>query len=176
MADLNNHDDDDDDDPEPTTSTPEDKIKSVISFSQKYKLHRPPNLVINDDNNLIPTIENLSQCSPVRSPFPSNESLNDDFLINKNDTTKIVNESCNNSYNYSVENNNVNLTMCQMKILCLLKHFGLSHLAFIFIEQEIDIELFVTLVDQDLQEIGIEKKTDRQIILSVIAECKKRFK
>ncbi|XP_043278082.1 ankyrin repeat and SAM domain-containing protein 3-like isoform X1 [Venturia canescens] len=47
----------------------------------------------------------------------------------------------------------------QTKMARLLKCFGLTQFIPIFLEQEVDLGLFLSLTDQDLKEIGIEKRS-----------------
>ncbi|XP_060831073.1 ankyrin repeat and SAM domain-containing protein 6-like [Bombus pascuorum] len=54
-------------------------------------------------------------------------------------------------------------------IMCvLLKHYGLGQCVPIFLQQEVDIDLFMTLTNEDLIEIGIKNEADRKAILEVI--------
>ncbi|XP_020288835.1 uncharacterized protein LOC109857169 isoform X2 [Pseudomyrmex gracilis] len=62
----------------------------------------------------------------------------------------------------------------QTKMIMILRCFGLSQHIPIFLEQEVDIDLFLALTDQDLIEIGIEYEGDRRALLEVIEECKRR--
>ncbi|XP_034938935.1 ankyrin repeat and SAM domain-containing protein 6-like [Chelonus insularis] len=158
----------DGDDPAPTTSTPEHKRNK--SFQPKYKLHRPPDLSFElvDDEQDCNNFVDVTKCSPVKSPFPSSDEL-DDSLLGLDDTLLPI------SYD-SPPTKILRTNSRDKKLMNLLQHFGLSHLALLFMEQEVDVDLFLTLTDNDLKEIGIEKKTDRNIILTVIAECNRRFK
>ncbi|KAJ8672485.1 hypothetical protein QAD02_003744 [Eretmocerus hayati] len=58
------------------------------------------------------------------------------------------------------------------RLVILLQRFGLKRHIPTFVEQEVDLDLFFTLSDKDLMEIGIENKSERLILLSVISECK----
>ncbi|XP_011315542.1 uncharacterized protein [Fopius arisanus] len=150
------------DDP-PDTSTPH---QSIVSNS-KYKMLRPPDLVIEEANfeQNLQEVEDLNQLSPVPSPFPGSSS--DDSLFSNEETPQPIDCETPPSGFYLKEN--------QRKMVHLLKRFGLNHLAFIFIEQEVDVEMFLTLDEKDLKEIGIKKNTDRNILLSVISECNARL-
>ncbi|XP_057327128.1 uncharacterized protein LOC130668721 isoform X2 [Microplitis mediator] len=151
------------DDPDPSTSTPERKDRPE---RHKYKMFQPPKLIISDsideDTDIIDAIE----CSPVRSPFPSSDFLNDSTL-GLDDTLLAT------SFDSSPKDSAFNPR--ENKLMNLLGRFGLNHFALIFIEQEVDVDLFLTLTNDDLKEIGIDRKTDRNIILSVIEECNKRY-
>ncbi|XP_063982630.1 uncharacterized protein LOC135165345 [Diachasmimorpha longicaudata] len=150
-------------DDHPDTSTPDQSLAS----NSKYKMFRPADLVIEEsiDEQNTQDIEDLAQYSPVRSPFPGNSS--DDSLFGREETPEPL--------NFESPPKGSFLKASEMKMVHLLKRFGLSHLAFIFVEQEVDVEMFLTLEEKDLKEIGIKKNTDRNILLSVISECNARL-
>lgn len=52
----------------------------------------------------------------------------------------------------------------------LLKKISLERYRAIFEEQEVDLEAFLTLTDDDLKEIGITQSDPRQRILVAISE------
>lgn len=93
----------------------------------------PPKLIINDsideDTDVIDAIE----CSPVRSPFPSSDSLNDSTL-GLDDTLLAT------SFDSSPKDSPFNPR--ETKLMNLLRRFGLNHFAFIFIEQEVTLSHF----------------------------------
>ncbi|KAM0731393.1 Ankyrin repeat and SAM domain-containing protein 6 [Formica fusca] len=66
------------------------------------------------------------------------------------------------------------LNWSETKMIMILRRFGLSQHIPIFLEQEVDIDLFLTLTDNDLIEIGIEFERDRHALLEAIKECKNR--
>ncbi|XP_015126502.1 ankyrin repeat and SAM domain-containing protein 6 [Diachasma alloeum] len=151
-------------DDRPDTSTPH---QSMVSNS-KYKMFRPPDLVIEEATNEQNSqeIEDLAQYSPVRSPFPANSS--DDSLFGREETPEPLCLESPPKGSFLKAN--------EMRMVQLLKRFGLSHFAIIFIEQEVDVEMFLTLDEKDLKEIGIKKNTDRNVLLSVISECNARLR
>ncbi|XP_044574512.1 protein bicaudal C homolog 1-A-like isoform X2 [Cotesia glomerata] len=148
------------DDPDPNTSTPEREKQS-----DRYKILRPPKLTINESIDEDTGIFDTVQCSPVKSPFPSDSPNNSSLGL---DDTLLASS-------FESPPRPALFNQREKKLMNLLGRFGLSHFALLFIEQEVDVDLFLTLTNNDLKEIGIQRKTDRNIILSVIQECNKRL-
>jgi len=53
------------------------------------------------------------------------------------------------------------------------KYTTISELHTIVLLFQVDIDLFLTLTDKDLIEIGIEHERDRCLLLEIIEECKR---
>lgn len=58
---------------------------------------------------------------------------------------------------------------CKMIAICLYKLYDSS----VVVCPQVDIDLFLTLTDRDLIEIGIEHERDRCALLDAIEECKR---
>lgn len=94
----------------------------------RYKVFRPPDLVIEEVNEKRNLQEiDLAQFSPVRSPFPPNSA--NDSLFGNDETPQPL--------RFGTPPKGFYMKDSEMKMVHLLKRFGLSHFAFIFVEQEV---------------------------------------
>ncbi|XP_012147126.2 uncharacterized protein LOC100877107 isoform X1 [Megachile rotundata] len=124
----------------------------------------PPNLNIQSEpEDLDTTLGYVPEFSPLRSPNVPPD-INDENVFGESTPTPP---------HYKTPPRGMILNSEETKMFVLLEQYGLSQHFPLFIEQEIDINLFLTLTNDDLIEIGIENKSDRKIILNVITECKK---
>ncbi|XP_031773659.1 uncharacterized protein LOC100863110 isoform X3 [Apis florea] len=141
------------------------KNKTINELSlQRLQSIRPPDLDIqNEEEDLNTTLGYVPEFSPLRSPnVPS--SINDENVFGEDTPTPP---------RYKTPPRGMILNSEEAKMFVLLKHYGLNQHVSIFLQQEIDVDLFVTLTNEDLIEIGIENEVDRKTILNVIADYKK---
>ncbi|XP_028524735.1 uncharacterized protein LOC114578084 isoform X1 [Apis cerana] len=141
------------------------KNKTINELSlQRLQSIRPPDLDIqNEEEDLNTTLGYIPEFSPLRSPnVPS--SINDENVFGEDTPTPP---------RYKTPPRGMILNSEEAKMFALLKHYGLNQHVSIFLQQEIDVDLFMTLTNEDLIEIGIENEADRKIILNVIADYKK---
>ncbi|CAL7945687.1 unnamed protein product [Xylocopa violacea] len=135
---------------------------------QRLQSIRPPDLNIQnvdeeEEENLNTTLGYVPDFSPLRSPnVPSH--INDENVFGESTPTPP---------RYKTPPKGMILNSEEMKMFVLLKSYGLSQHLAIFLEQEVDIDLFMTLTNQDLIEIGIENEADRKAILNVIKQTVK---
>ncbi|KAK0181284.1 hypothetical protein PV327_003577 [Microctonus hyperodae] len=154
---------------DPATSTPHRKFELQVP---KYTKRKPSNLMIremNDKNNYNKRNTYVITCSPVRSPLPE---LDDTMDF---DNSCIDLDATLEPPHFETPPKGFELGKREKNMIYLLKRYGLAHFAFIFIEQEVDIDLFLTLTDSDLREIGITRKNDRNMLLSMIDEFNNRY-
>ncbi|XP_006608330.2 uncharacterized protein LOC102676756 isoform X1 [Apis dorsata] len=132
--------------------------------SQRLQSIRPPDLDIqNEEEDLNTTLGYVPEFSPLRSPnVPS--SINDENVFGEDTPTPP---------RYKTPPRGMILNSEEAKMFALLKYYGLNQHVSIFLQQEIDVDLFMTLSNEDLIEIGIENEADRKTILNVIADYKK---
>nr|XP_034196190.1 ankyrin repeat domain-containing protein 12-like [Osmia lignaria] len=124
----------------------------------------PPNLIIQtEQEDLDATLGYIPEFSPLRSPNVPPD-INDENVFGESTPTPP---------RYKTPPRRMILNSEEAKMFVLLKQYGLSQHIPIFLEQEVDVSLFLTLTDADLIEIGIENESDRKIILNVIADCRK---
>ncbi|XP_031842070.1 uncharacterized protein LOC116431160 isoform X2 [Nomia melanderi] len=129
---------------------------------QRLQSIRPPDLNIqNDQEDLDATLTFTPKFSPIRSPHVPAD-LNDENVFGEDTPTPP---------HYRTPPRGMILNSEETKMCILLQHHGLHQHIPIFLEQEVDIDLFMTLTDQDLMEIGIKDDSDRKVILNVINEC-----
>ncbi|XP_076668062.1 uncharacterized protein LOC143368835 isoform X1 [Andrena cerasifolii] len=167
-----NYDDNDNVDKEQLT---EDANKTIIQHSknneyvselhlQRLQSIRPPDLNIqNDPEDLNATLGYIPEFSPIRSPHVPTD-INDENVFGENTPTPP---------RYRTPPRGMILNSEEAKMFVLLKRYGLSQHVPIFLEQEVDVDLFMTLTDEDLVEIGIKDKSDRKAILRVIMDYTK---
>ncbi|KAK9298862.1 hypothetical protein QLX08_007963 [Tetragonisca angustula] len=130
---------------------------------QRLQSVRPSDLNIQHKEDLDTTLEYVPEFSPLR---PSNvpPNINDENVFGENTPTPP---------RYRTPPRGMILNPEEAKMFVLLKHHGLGQHLPIFLEQEVDIDLFMTLTNEDLIEIGIENEVDRKAILDVIIYYKK---
>ncbi|KAK2582375.1 hypothetical protein KPH14_004705 [Odynerus spinipes] len=120
---------------------------------------RPPDLdltSIQKDHNT--TLEFIPEFSPISSPnVPT--CINDENVFGNSTPTPP---------HYRTPPKGMVLNSQQTKMIVFLKRFGLSHHISTFLEEEIDMDLMLTLSDNDLKEIGIKDKAERITILTAI--------
>ncbi|KAG7199594.1 hypothetical protein KM043_014199 [Ampulex compressa] len=122
---------------------------------------RPPDLNIKDmQDDLNSTLGFTPEFSPIRSPHVPPD-INDENVFGENTPTP---PHC------RTPPRGMTLNTQQAKMVILLKHLGLHRYISMFLEQEVDIDLFMTLTNDDLIEIGIKNDMERKAILSVSAE------
>ncbi|XP_043794090.1 uncharacterized protein LOC122715738 [Apis laboriosa] len=141
------------------------KNKTINEVSlQRLQSIRPPDLDIqNEEEDLNTTLGYVPEFSPLRSPnVPS--SINDENVFGEDTPTPP---------RYKTPPRGMILNSEEAKMFALLKYYGLNQHVSIFLQQEIDVDLFLTLSNEDLIEIGIENEADRKTILNVIADYKK---
>ncbi|XP_043580758.1 LOW QUALITY PROTEIN: uncharacterized protein LOC122566896 [Bombus pyrosoma] len=118
----------------------------------------PQDLNIQHKEDLDTTLEYVPEFSPLRQQnIPPN--MNDENVFGENTPTPP---------RYRTPPRGVILNSEEAKMFVLLKHYGLGQYVSIFLEQEVDIDLFMTLTNEDLIEIGIKNEADRKAILEVI--------
>ena len=131
---------------------------------QRLQSIRPPDLNIqNDQEDLNATLGYIPEFSPIRSPHVPTD-INDENVFGENTPTPP---------RYRTPPRGMILNSEEAKMFVLLKRYGLSQHVPMFLEQEVDIDLFMTLTDEDLVEIGIKDKSDRKAILHVIMDYTK---
>ncbi|XP_076751044.1 uncharacterized protein LOC143423539 [Xylocopa sonorina] len=145
---------------------PKNQNSSAQQPLQRLQSIRPPDLNIQsveeeeEEENLNTTIGYVPDFSPLRSPnVPSH--INDENVFGDSTPTPP---------RYKTPPKGMILNSEEMKLFVLLKSFGLSQHTAIFLEQEVDFDLFMTLTNQDLIEIGIENEADRKALLNVIKQ------
>ncbi|XP_058790968.1 uncharacterized protein LOC131664115 isoform X2 [Phymastichus coffea] len=124
---------------------------------------RPPNLILRSlSNDSDTTLSFTPQFSPIKTPnLP--QDINQDNVFDETTPTPPK---------YKTPPRGIITDPNITKLIILLQRFGLQRHIPIFIEQEVDLDLFLSLTDHDLIEIGIQKNSERLILLSVINECK----
>ncbi|XP_076658451.1 uncharacterized protein LOC143362302 isoform X2 [Halictus rubicundus] len=129
---------------------------------QRLQSIRPPDLNIQNDEEDDPntTLGFIPEFSPVRSPHVPAD-LNDENVFGENTPTPP---------HYKTPPKGMILNSEETKMCILLQRHGLGKLIPIFLEQEIDFELLMSLTDQDLIEIGITDNADRKAILDATNE------
>ncbi|KZC04277.1 PREDICTED: uncharacterized protein LOC107186153 [Dufourea novaeangliae] len=141
-----------------TNNVREEQLLVELSL-QRLQSIRPPDLNIqNDQEDLNVTLTYTPEFSPIRSPYVPSD-LNDENVFGENTPTP---PHCKTPPRGMILNSE------EKKMCILLKRHELSQHIPIFLEQEVDSELFMTLTDQDLIEIGIKEKSERKAILDVI--------
>ncbi|XP_076245155.1 uncharacterized protein LOC143185787 [Calliopsis andreniformis] len=146
-----------------TESSKNDDCMSKLHL-QRLQSIRPPDLNIQDVyEDLDTTLSYVPEFSPVRSPNVPPD-INDEDVFGENTPTPP---------RYRTPPRGMILNSGEAKLIVLLRNCGLSHHIPIFLEQEVDIDLFMTLTDNDLIEIGIKDKSERKNILDVIMDYKK---
>ena len=131
---------------------------------QRLQSIRPPDLNIqNDQEDLDATLGYIPEFSPIRSPHVPTD-INDENVFGENTPTPP---------RYRTPPRGMILNSEEAKMFVLLKRYGLSQHVPMFLEQEVDIDLFRTLTDEDLVEIGIKDKSDRKAILHVVMDYTK---
>ncbi|EZA58292.1 hypothetical protein DMN91_006004 [Ooceraea biroi] len=139
------------------------QFKSPVVL-QRLQQVRPRDLDIKnllDDPNV--TLGFTPEFSPPKSPHVPPD-INDENVFGENTPTP---PRC------KTPPKGMLLNCQQSKMVVILRRFGLSQHIPIFLEQEVDIDLFLTLTDSDLIEIGIEHEKDRRVLLETIEECKR---
>ncbi|CAK9830629.1 Ankyrin repeat and SAM domain-containing protein 6 [Anthophora retusa] len=131
---------------------------------QRLQYIRPQDLNIkNAVEDLNATLEYVPEFSPLRSPNVPPD-INDENVFGENTPTPP---------RYRTPPRGMVLNSEEAKMFILLKHYGLSQHVPIFLEQEVDIDLFITLTDEDLIQIGIKNEADRKAILCALIDYKK---
>ncbi|XP_011695486.1 PREDICTED: ankyrin repeat and SAM domain-containing protein 3-like isoform X3 [Wasmannia auropunctata] len=144
----------------------EDQSKSSPVARQKsnfrFQSVRPADLDMkNISCNFNVTLGFSPEFSPVKSPHVP-EDVNEENVFGENTPTP---PRC------KTPPKGMLLNWPQTKMIMVLKRFGLSQHISVFLEQEVDFDLFLTLTDKDLIEIGIEHERDRRDLLEAIKEC-----
>ncbi|XP_011865974.1 PREDICTED: uncharacterized protein LOC105560988 isoform X2 [Vollenhovia emeryi] len=151
------------------SATGEDQPDSSPAVLQRLQSTRPTDLNMNKNDR---NVNNLSynfnvtlgftpEFSPVRSPHVSAD-VNEEYVFGENTPTP---PRC------KTPPKGILLNWPQTKMIMVLKRFGLSKHISVFLEQEVDFDLFLTLTDKDMIEIGIEHERDRCNLLNAIREC-----
>ncbi|XP_033229845.1 uncharacterized protein LOC117181362 isoform X2 [Belonocnema kinseyi] len=126
---------------------------------------RPPDLeFLNDSADLNSTLSFVPEYSPTKSPNVPPEIEDENAVFGESTPTPPHAKTPPRAFI---------LTPKDAPIAFLLHKYGLGRHILTFLEQEVDVELFLTLSDEDLIEIGIKNDTERFTLLSVIDECKK---
>lgn len=130
---------------------------------QRLQCIRPPDLDIqSDEEDLNATLGYVPEFSPLRSPnVPSD--INDENVFGEDTPTPP---------RYKTPPRGMILNSEEAKMFVLLERYGLSQHLPTFLAQEVDIDLFTTLTNEDLIEIGIRDEADRKVILNVILDYK----
>ncbi|XP_011502323.1 PREDICTED: uncharacterized protein LOC105365777 isoform X1 [Ceratosolen solmsi marchali] len=102
------------------------------------------------------------QFSPTKSPNLPHDMSEDNIFDETTPTPP----------KYKTPPRGIMLDPSTTRLIVLLQQFGLKRHIPLFVEQEVDLDLFLSLNDKDLIEIGIDCKIERLILLSVIKECK----
>ncbi|XP_076632884.1 uncharacterized protein LOC143347540 [Colletes latitarsis] len=130
---------------------------------QRLQSIRPPDLNIhNNQEDLDITIGCITEFSPIRSSHVPPD-INDENVFGENTPTPP---------RYKTPPRGMTLNSEEAKMFVLLKRYGLNQHIPIFLKEEVDIDLFMTLTDNDLIEIGIKDALDRKAILNVIMDYK----
>lgn len=129
---------------------------------QRLQSIRPPDLNIQNDEEDDPntTLGFIPEFSPVRSPYVPAD-LNDENVFGETTPTPP---------HYKTPPRGMILNSEETKMCILLQRHGLGQHIPLFLEQEVDFELLMSLTDQDLIEIGIKDNAERKAILDVITE------
>nr|XP_033328614.1 ankyrin repeat domain-containing protein 36B-like [Megalopta genalis] len=128
---------------------------------QRLQSIRPPDLNIqNDEEDLNKTLSFIPEFSPVRSPYVPAD-LKDENVFGEDTPTPP---------HYKTPPRGMILNSEETKLCILLQCHELDQHIPIFLEQEVDFELFLSLTDQDLIEIGVKEKKEREAILDVITQ------
>ncbi|XP_076280676.1 uncharacterized protein LOC143209200 isoform X2 [Lasioglossum baleicum] len=129
---------------------------------QRLQSIRPPDLNIQNDEEDDPntTLGFIPEFSPVRSPYVPAD-LNDENVFGETTPTPP---------RYKTPPRGMILNSEETKMCILLQRHGLGQHIPIFLEQEVDFELLMSLTDQDLIEIGVTVNAERKAILDVITE------
>ncbi|XP_003425962.1 ankyrin repeat and SAM domain-containing protein 6-like [Nasonia vitripennis] len=140
----------------------EDAMTSPLVL-RRCQNKRPPNLKLrHSSNDSNATLSFTPQFTPTKSPnLP--KDINEDNVFDESTPTPPK---------YKTPPRGIILDPSTARLMFILQRFGLKRHIPTFLEQEVDLDLFFTLTDQDLLEIGIESKSERLILLSVINECK----
>ncbi|KAG5315918.1 ANK3 protein, partial [Acromyrmex insinuator] len=140
----------------------DEELESSPTGLQRLQSVRPIDLDIkNLSSNFNVTLGFTPEFSPVKSPNVPPD-VNEENVFGENTPTP---PRC------KTPPKGMLLNWPQTKMIMVLKRFGLSQHIPIFLEQEVDFDLFLTLTDNDLIEIGIEHKKDRRDLLEAIKEC-----
>lgn len=146
--------------------TSEYQLKSPLAVSQKSQSLKPLDLGLQKfSNNSDTTVEFTPEFSPLKSPHVPPE-VNEENVFGENTPTP---PRC------TTPPKGMLLNWQQTKMIMILRRFGFSQYISVFLEQEVDIDLFLTLTDKDLIEIGIENERDRRTLLERIEEYKNRL-
>ncbi|XP_017876132.2 uncharacterized protein LOC108622627 [Ceratina calcarata] len=140
------------------------KNNSTQSSLQRLQSVRPSDIIIqNPEEDLDTTLGYVPDFSPLRSPnIPPD--MNDENVFGEDTPTPP---------HYRTPPRGIRLNSQETKMCALLKHYGLGQHVPIFLQEEIDIDLFVTLTNEDLIEIGIKNEEDREAILNAINDYNK---
>ncbi|XP_011061106.1 PREDICTED: uncharacterized protein LOC105150015 [Acromyrmex echinatior] len=140
----------------------DEELESSPTGLQRLQSVRPIDLDIkNLSSNFNVTLGFTPEFSPVKSPNVPPD-VNEENVFGENTPTP---PRC------KTPPKGMLLNWPQTKMIMVLKRFGLNQHIPIFLEQEVDFDLFLTLTDNDLIEIGIEHKKDRRDLLEAIKEC-----
>ncbi|XP_014484235.1 PREDICTED: uncharacterized protein LOC106749372 isoform X3 [Dinoponera quadriceps] len=127
---------------------------------------RPADLeMVNHSDDLDVTLGFTPEFSPLRSPYVPPD-INDENVFGENTPTP---PRCKTPPKGTLLNSR------QAKMTVVLRRSGLARHIPVFLEQEVDIDLFLTLTNDDLIEIGIEHEEDRCALLETIKECKRNM-
>ncbi|XP_015588126.1 uncharacterized protein LOC107264413 [Cephus cinctus] len=137
------------------------KVSSPFAtFLQRIEILRPADLKIQDAcDDFNGTLTFTPEFSPTRSPNVPDDINDQDTVFSQNTPTPP---------RYTTPPRGMLFNPEQAEMVLLLRRYGLSHHVPIFLKEEVDFELFLTLSDNDLQEIGIEHKADREALLKII--------
>ncbi|KOC69217.1 Ankyrin-3 [Habropoda laboriosa] len=143
------------------TTYPKDNKDLTEQPLQRLQHIRPHDLNIkSEEEDLNATLEYVPEFSPLRSPNVPPD-INDENVFGESTPTPP---------RYKTPPRGMILNSEEAKMFVLLKHYGLGQHVPIFLQQEIDIDLFMILTDEDLIQIGIKNEVDRKAILHVIMD------
>ncbi|KAL7296516.1 hypothetical protein TKK_0009950 [Trichogramma kaykai] len=128
---------------------------------------RPPSLRLRSaSNDSDITLSFTPKFSPSKSPN----------ALHNNDEENVFDDSTPTPPKYRTPPNGIILDPGIRKLIHILKRFGFNKHIPVFIAQEVDLELFYSLSDRDLQEIGFEEQADRNKLLCFINKYSSTFK
>ncbi|XP_066603605.1 ankyrin repeat and SAM domain-containing protein 3-like isoform X2 [Prorops nasuta] len=110
--------------------------------------------------------------TPEKIDFSSNFSFNSDFSPpcspQKDSEEHAFGEDTPTPPHCKTPPKGIILNSNQTEMIFLLERFNLSEYIPVFLKEEVDMDIFLTLNNEDLQEIGIEQESDRKAILTTI--------
>ncbi|XP_043483795.1 uncharacterized protein LOC122511931 [Leptopilina heterotoma] len=147
----------------------EKKMELITDFQngdcgiKRCKNIRPPDLVLTHEDQLDfnNSLSFVPEYSPTKSPLVPPEIEDEDAVFGDITPTQAQEKTPPAAFIFNPKDAPMSF---------FLHSYGLGRFIPIFLEQEVDVELFLTLNNEDLKEIGVESENERRIILSVIDE------